>query len=79
MAKKRDDTPWAVKGGRPSAEAIVRACLVLLGRSPVAMPAEVGERTRRDEAARALESTRAAAGGPPGVTAGTVERRHGSA
>lgn len=48
MAKK-DERPWKVTGGRPSAEALVRAYLVLLGRPPV-IPAKVREEMAREEA-----------------------------
>ena len=49
MAKK-EDPHW--KLGRPSGEAIVRACLVILGHPPV-IPPHVLERIRKkDEAER---------------------------
>lgn len=46
---KREEKPWTVKGGKPSTEAVVRACLVLLGRPPV-IPEEVRAGMGRDEA-----------------------------
>ena len=52
MPKTGADRPWTVKGGRPSEEAVVRACLVLLGRPPV-IPADVRAAMGRDEAAAA--------------------------
>lgn len=50
MAKKTEQK-WKVVGGRPSAEAVVRAALVLLNRPPV-IPADVLAEIRREEAER---------------------------